>query len=735
ARANGADVSPELPTTNGAALGLQLTPFIGRDIELAEIAAALHDPSLRLLTLVGPGGAGKSRLARHVTQEQTAPFPGGAFFVPLAAADQMAPAIAATLGLNARTPAELISALADRPMLLVLDNLEHLMDGATLIAELLEGCPGLRILGTSREPLGFAGEMLLELGGLDYPERDDDPYPLVYDAVQMFVRGARRVHSGFVLTPGDHQAVARICRLLRGIPLALELATAWMRLLTPTELAGELTHNLDILESDRRDLPPRHRSLRAVFEHSWALLSPAERDGLTRLAVFRGSFDKAAAQRVGQLSLRTLLSLVNRSLVGRTKRGRFELHEAVRQYAAAKLATSPDTAEQTAREHAACYLELAETANAELTGPHQTRWLERLALDHANLRAAADWALQQSEPALGLRLANAQYWYWHIRGHYHESRELYDRLFALPNVKTHGSHYARALFCQGSAVSSLRDIAATRAVTRESLALYRELNDPIGTALALWQLGVAARDSGDLDEAGTLLDEAMRLQLETGDSFNLSTTYNDRAILASLCDQLDEAQAYFEKSLALKRKHSDKQGIAYALGNLAVLADERGEEPAVVRAALFDEMSLKRELGDRRGMTTSLINLAAVALRASDPDEACNYLLEGLELTEEIGDRFRGLILCATGAQLAIQRAQYTSAATLSAATLTLAERATINLPPGTISGLRASLQQAQGCLEPAAYHAAQRHGERMEYSDLIHAVRALARPKQPENA
>ncbi|HET8630434.1 MAG TPA: BTAD domain-containing putative transcriptional regulator [Thermomicrobiales bacterium] len=329
------------------ALPPQPGPLIGRERELAALAARLADPACRLVTLIGPGGIGKTRLAIQVAVGQEATFADGACFVALAPVHPprfLAPAIAGALGLSAQgqqDPQEhLLDALGEREALLVLDNFEHLLDGASLVAAILARAPDVKVLVTSRERLALGEEWVFPVEGLAVPGEDEAGAPDDYDAVRLFVERARKVQAGFALGAAERPAVARICRLVGGMPLAIELAAAWAAALPCAEIAREIEAGLDVLATPRRDVPERHRTVRAVFDHSWALLTEHQRDVFAALSAFRGGFERPAAEAAAGASLFTLAALVGKSFLCLTPAGRYEVHELLRQYGATQLGAS-----------------------------------------------------------------------------------------------------------------------------------------------------------------------------------------------------------------------------------------------------------------------------------------------------------------------------------------------------------------------------------------------------------
>ena len=401
-------------------LPVQLTPFVGREAVLAEIEARLQDPACRLLTLIGPGGSGKTRLALEAAAAQLDSFAHGVFFVSLAPLDSVeaiVPTVAEALGFRFYEEGEpqqqLLDYLCQKTMLLIMDNFEHLLacperrpelvegprrrDGVGLVTEILKTAPDVKILTTSRAGLNVQGERLFPIAGMDFPALTprEPKEAAQYSAVKLFLQSARWVQPSFELTADNVNHVTQICRLVEGMPLGILLAAAWVQMLTPAEIAAEIGQSLDFLETDLRDVPERQRSMRAVFDHSWRLLTEREREVFGGLSVFRGGFTRQAAQRVTGASLRELRALVNKSLLHRTPTGRYEVHELLRQYAAEKLDQSPAASEAVHDRHCAYYAAALQQWEAHLKGPRQQAALAEIEADSENARAAWNWAVER----------------------------------------------------------------------------------------------------------------------------------------------------------------------------------------------------------------------------------------------------------------------------------------------------------------------------------------------------
>jgi len=384
-------------------LPAQITPFVGRETELAELAGLLADPAIRLVTIYGAGGMGKTRLAIEAAFAQLTQFEQGVFFVPLASLDhttQLLGTIAETLGFSfpesRDQQQQLLDFLQPQSLLLVLDNFEHLLPDTTLVTNMLQAAPGLQILVTSRARLHLQGEQLFPIGGIDVPQKAMSPEKTIQTgAVKLFVQSARRVQRDFTLTEENLPAVVRICRLVEGMPLAILLAVAWTETIPPARIEREITRSLDFLEMQYQDVPERHWSIGAVFDQSWKLMTEQEQQVFQALSVFRGGFTHEAAQEVTRTSLQTLRSFANKSLVNRTAPDRYQIHELLRQYAAGKLHQTP-TAYGAARDaHGTYYCSFLQRWAGDLKTARRLTALETIRAESDNARAAWNWAIAQ----------------------------------------------------------------------------------------------------------------------------------------------------------------------------------------------------------------------------------------------------------------------------------------------------------------------------------------------------
>ncbi len=642
-------VMPPQPAAPALAHNLpaQSTPFIGRVEALAELARLLDDPACRLLTLTGPGGIGKTRLALQAAAEglSARKFTDGVFFVPLAplgSVDFIVPAIANAIaftfygGMDSKD--QLLNYLREKSILLVMDNFEHLTDGAGLLAEFLERAPGLKCMVTSRERLNLRGEWLIEVEGMTAPESEQAERVEEYSAMQLFLQSARRTHPRFTLSEEDKQHAARICRLVEGLPLAIELASAWVRAISLREIAKEIEHNLDFLATTLRDVPERHRSLRAVFDHSWNLLTAEEKRVFRTLSVFRGGLQREAAEAVAEAPLPLLSALMDKSLLRRSPSGRYEIHELLRQYARDKLIEAGEEI-QIRNRHLTYFLSLAEEAEPMLRRAEQVAWLGRLETEHDNLRAALKWAATDEQLEDGLRLAGALARFWYLHGYWSEGREWLKKLLEVSQGESDGrtlkAGRAKALYGAGWLED---ESGADGPLYEQSLALGREIDDKWGMAFSLRGLGALAIRRGEEARAAVFLSESLALFEELGERWGTALVKFNLGWLVEYRDKYDEKMRFWEESLAGFRDAGDRWGQAVTLGALGYSARFEGDYK---RAAAMSKESLQlfKELGDKAGMAESLARLASVAHRRSDYKQATTLYAESLTLREELGDR------------------------------------------------------------------------------------------------
>lgn len=645
----------EAPPTN---LRPELSSFVGRD-EARRDVGKLFGAS-RLVTLVGPGGVGKTRLATRVAGEMVGRQRDGVWLVELASladADLLAQHVLAALGAPEKAGAPALDLLrahvAQRQLLVVLDNCEHLSAAcASLVRDLLRAAPDMVVLATSREPLGVPGESLWPVPPLTLPA-PGDPDLCASEAVRLFVERATAVDPHFSLSEDTRAAVAEICRRLDGVPLAIELAAARVRTISVVEIADRLRDRFRLLVGRDPTAPDRHHTLRAAIDWSYEALSPAEQALFRMVSVFAGGFTLDAAEAIGDGSyvLDDLATLVDKSLVLADRSGpatRYRLLETLRQYGAEHLAAAGEEPAVRAR-HLVWACVLAEEAGARLDGPEQGQWLERLGAEEDNLRAALDWAADHPSGDHGLRAAGALWQFWQVRGHHEEGgRRLRTLLVAsddaAPAVRAKALTSA-AVLCLGMHPMPQAVADDVRCLFEEAMAIRRALGDKRGVASALHGLGGLHFRRAEPDAARACFEETLAIGRELGDTQLVAASVNNLANLALFADNHGrpppdglDGWTLYEESVRLWRELGDDLRAAGAMGDMAVIATRSGRFEDAERL-LTEGAEIYRRLGLRRGFANYTTGLANLARRQADYDGA-RFALEGLlHMGRDAGDR------------------------------------------------------------------------------------------------
>ena len=670
-------------------LPVQLTSFVGRETELVQVGDALA--GARLVSLCGPGGVGKTRLAMVAAGRVLDQHPDGVFVVELAPLSDpgLVPAQAlAALGLTeeSRPPLEaLVDHLRERRLLLVLDNCEHLVTASANLADvLLRACPGLGILATSREPLHAAAETTITVPPLPVPETGVQNLDAVsqYDAVKLFLARARAVRTDFELSEANAVGIARVCRRLDGIPLALELAAARTRAMTPEEIADRLDDRFRLLTAGTTTGPARHQTLRAAVDWTYESLSEVERLVFNRLSAFAGTFSLEDAEAVcgaapltGADVLDVLLALVDKSLVlvdGQSQTTRYRMLETLRHYAAGKLTDSGehDHVRERLLEWA---ISLAETAEPNLEGRDQARWLDHLETEHDNLRAALNWGMDLADVGGALRLAAALWRFWEVRGYLTEGRRWLERLLGLPgDVPPHLR--AKALNSAGVLAQRQSAYDAAQALYEASLTIRRELNDRRGMAAALHGLGNLAGLQGDHGRGEKLFRESLAIGRAVDEPRVVAAALANLGWLAHERGELSSARRLLQESLDIFADLRDGHGSANALHRLGAIAQSEGDW-ATARSLYEESLGMQRELGERYGVVWSLSSLADV-LEAEGDAEAAGRMLEAvLTLSQELGNKYCETITLTRLAERAWSATDRAGAGRLFRRAVVLAER------------------------------------------------------------
>jgi predicted ATPase len=667
-----------VPTWQPRPLPMPATPFIGRETELVEIAELLANPDCRLLTIVGLGGMGKTRLALQTADGHRPIFRDGVAFVPLAPlqiADLLTNVIGDVLQLNfspAMDPRDqLFNFLSQKEMLLVLDNFEHLLESAEILAILLSAAPRVKLLVTSRQRLDLQGEWVYEIGGLPLPDADDSEALAENSAIALFQQSARRVDNRQTPTPDDERHIVRICRLVGGMPLAIELAATWVRLLSYAEIAEEIEQSLDFLAASLRNIPERHRSIQAVFDYSWGLLTPQEQEVLAQLSVFRGGFTREAAEWVAKATLTLLSALVDKSLVRRNKNGQYDLHELIRQYAQEQLIRSDKFAE-TSERHFEFFLEMAEQSKVKLRSSEQIEWLKRLEQDYDNLRAALEWSLQAGmEAQKSLRLTAALYFYWKLHANWSNGRKWLHQALVQTAQSPPTQERAEAINAAALLAVEQADKRVARQLAEEGLALAQKLENPYSTAQALNSLGLVLWKQKDHAMARANCEEALALFRNLGKKINIADVLKDLGRIATNQNDLESARVYFEESLAIYQSLGNQLEYNWVLSDLGLLAYLRND---FATARLYQEKSLKlfREVRSIAGTEMALNRLGDVARCENDFDEAEKCYSECLTAYEQTADKDEIPSLLHNLGYVAKHRGEYARAISLFRKALTI---------------------------------------------------------------
>lgn len=637
-----------------AALPSTPNPLIGRQHEHAKVRTLVGEEGKRLVTLVGPGGVGKTRLALQLAADLQPYFANGVAWValaPLPSAEHVASTVADALGLplqGAATPADqLLAYLRPLQLLLVFDNFEHVQAASDLLRRILEVTSDVRLLVTSRERLRLQAEWVVQLGGLAVPARDSGDDVVRSEAVLLFLDRARRTSSEFVLDRSNQAAVAEICRRLDGLPLALELAAARVKLLPPPALLQRLNRVLPLLARGARDLPERQRTMSATLQWSYDLLSPEEQALFRRLAVFRGGWTLEGVEVAGvgpevddEELLNLVASLVDKSLVvaetNRDGEPRYRMLEPIREYARERLDESGET-EELQRRHAEHYRRLAEGAKRELRGPRQVEWLSLLSEEHDNLRAAFGWLLERGEVEAVAHLAASLQLFWWIRGYHVEGRRwMEEALKSRARLSPDGA--AKTLWVCGQMATGQGDHAAAEAYFSESYELFQAAGNGYGAAHPGLGLALLALGAGEGRRAEQYLSESAEASREAKDPFWAALSLNALGRMSLGAGDFDRARSYLADGLALARQAGDRFSRYIALYNQSVLAQAEGDQDRA--AALFKEVLIfSREAGDNANVAYCLEGLAEVAVAQGEPERAAWLMGAAQGLRETVGVR------------------------------------------------------------------------------------------------
>jgi predicted ATPase/DNA-binding SARP family transcriptional activator/Tfp pilus assembly protein PilF len=637
---------PRLPlaTVAGASIEIPALPFLGREAELARVAAALADPACRILTLIGPGGMGKTRLAVQAAAQHRDRFPQGIYQVSLigvATAERLLTTLATALGIGG--PHELLdrigAALHDRSALILLDNFDQVLDAAPLLHELVRRAPRLKLLVTARERLQLQEEWVVDIAGLAVPPSAEAPDAIAYSAIQLFAQRARQVRADFVLSDENLADVVAICRLVEGMPLAIELAAAWLRALTPAEILRELTESMAILTTTLRDVPERHRSVEGVFAQTWERLSEPERRALSRLAVFDDGFTRAAAMEVAQATPIILAGLMDRALIRRDRAGRYAIHELLRQYAAQRLAADPGAQQATLLHFCRMCMRLLEQRNGDLQGAHQRQALAELEAEYDNLWVAWNWGVQErrlEELAAGL---DGWYRLHELRGWYLDGIQSLAQLAARLEGATDAEAallLARTRTRIGALACWVGQFAEAERALEAALPLLRANGLLLDVAFTLTSMGYVASEQDDIQRAEELLREGLEAYRALGHQSGVAWAIDALGDLAGGQGDYARARELLNESSTIFSALGDQVSAAWSLSGLGRVLDLMGDR-AAARQLLEESLVLFEALEDQHGAAMAHANLGEIAAAARDPQAAREHWRSALRMARDVG--------------------------------------------------------------------------------------------------
>jgi predicted ATPase len=701
-------ISLEQPKTIVSNLPSRGTSFVGRDIERLELGELLSQDDIRLLTIIGQGGVGKTRLATEVARELQESFPDGVVYFPLEALntpEQVLAALASAFSVQLGKEGcieQIAKVIGEKQVLLLLDNVEHLLGQAHIAATLLRECPNLKILVTSRMRLNLEEEWLYTLEGFALPERTVRlEQAQHHDAVALFVQRARKLKPGFTLNDECLPSVLAICERVQGLPLGIELAASWIKTLSCQEIVEQLD-KIDFLITSTSNVPERHQSLRNVFEGSWKLLSQEEQKVLSKLSVFRGGFTRDAAKEVTGASLMMLARLVDKSLL-RVAGSRYDQHPLLRAFAEEKSGECPDERTLTHIAYANYFLVLAERAAPHLKTSEQTVWLPRLEQDLGNLRAAFKWLIASQKTEVdALRLFNALARFWTTSHYISEGRQWAQEAMARESSEV-SSHHATLFHQTGTFAWLQGDYEEAHQHFQRALQQWEDLGDKRGKARTLGNLANLVTEEGNYEIAELYYTQNLRLFRELDDSLGIANALNNSGILQAQQGYFDEAISRYREALERFRHLGDRHGIAAVLNSLGTIARDR-EEYDLARLYAQESLELQRASGYKVGESIALNTLGVAALGQGDLAKARECFRESVELQLDSASKPGVISSLEHFAVLALAEGEPDKAVRLCAAAHVMREVTHFPLPPRSQGRYNLMLQEARSILGEAGF-------------------------------
>lgn len=645
------------PKPSHSHLPVSPTPLFGREHELNLIPKQLLEPSCRLLTLTGTGGIGKTRLAIEVGHFLKPHFADGVYFISLAGVgmpDSVLPAIADVLGFGFSGPADLMVQLTnflhEKETLLIFDNMEHLLDGGDLLGKILLETHHVKMIVTSREPMRLQWEWLFEVQGLPLPEENDANAVETNSAIQLFVQRAQQTSQHFSLETENSSAIIRICRMVGGLPLAIELAASWVRVLSAREIAQELEKSLDFLETNKFDVPQRHRSIKTVFDHSWQLLTEKERDLLMKLSVFQGGFTREAAVATTGASLLLLSSLVDKSLLRHSKNpDRYDLHELVRAYALEKLQSNSSENNLAFAKYTEHYAGWIQSLEWEFKSPRQTQTSQIIRAETSNWHGAWHWAIDNHRLDLLRKMIPTLNWYFEVNGYYDEAISAFKT--AVDHFRQSGAPVSLKTAEERAAFAFLLDsfgwfefrkgnVEIAIPLLRESLDIARELDDPEVMYYIHGNWGYLCLFTGEIEEARRLTAESLRYGQELK-PWHQAIPKSVLGIVAYQQENFQESHQQLNDSLSLWRPVGDPRGLVFTMTYMGMTALAMKDYDAA-KSILTESNQIAEANMDRWAHAFGLDLLGRASTSQGLDEEAITHFKQSVALYNEIGDQMNG---------------------------------------------------------------------------------------------
>jgi predicted ATPase len=709
---------------------VQTTPFVGRERELSEVANVLNEAGCQLVTLLGPGGVGKSRLSIEAASRQFELYADGVYFVPLAPLTS-ADSIVVTTGeaihfsfVHPRDPVEqLLDYLRDKQMLLVMDNFEHLLAGASLITAIIQVAAGVKVIATSRVRLSLQAECLYEVGEMSFPNGTDDIAFEDFEAIQLFLTYARRAQPGYELGLKDQPAVAHICQLVDGMPLGIELAAAWVRMLPLAEIATELEGDLDLLETTMQDVPERQRSMRAAFDYSWNLLSAAEQDTFKKLSVFRGGFSRDAARHITGASLMALMGLIDKSLLRRTPGGRFEIHELTRQYGAEKLAAHPQQKQAVQDLHCDYYATMLELQEQFLTrgGRSDEDVQDHIKSEIENIRKSWNWAIIRGKTEALSKSVFALAIFHEYQGTHHSLTELVgpaiEKLESTAPQNESNLILGKLLLYQAQAFARLGRVPEAIAMFEGALTLLDQPDSRPERGVVLTLLALAHTMFGDDHEkARHLTDEAMAIHREFGNLWGIGVTVDVIALLLEMQGKPMQAKELLQENIPNMEKLDSELGLARVFVHLGGVANAL-EEYEEAKEYLTEALAILKPAQDHIFMTLSLNYLGDAAYALGAYPEADRYYRESFQIAFKRKLMPMALPGLAGLALLLPKQNMSQTEKAVEILTFVLNHPAAINV---ALLGKRSALMELENELSPEKSIAAQEQSKALDFETVV---------------